>query len=163
MNVYLIIGNANTGKTTVVKRISGIPGKFKNPEEHKLNDFRFSITTVSGEKKSVLLQTYDSLQELYITPEEFYELISKKKTPPQNILVCLRKKGTTIKKHKLPNAITYLEYFRNKGWNIEKVAFMSSEEGKCFPYEQSKTIVNDRKTPVDELAKLVKKHFGWSV
>ena len=163
MNVYLIIGDANMGKTSVVRKLSGFYEKFETLEEHKLNDLRFNVTTLSGEKRSVLLQTYDSLQELLITPEEIYELISKKKVPPQNILVCLRRKGTTIKKHKLPNAITYLEYFRNKGWNIEKVAFMSLEEGKSFPYEQSKTIVNDRKTPIDKLAELVKKHFGWSV
>ena len=125
MNVYLIIGNANTGKTTVVKRISGIPGKFKNPEEHKLNDFRFSITTVSGEKKSVLLQTYDSLQELYITPEEFYELISKKKTPPQNILVCLRKKGTTIK--------IYCYYWTMLQYEtLSKIKKRIAEYGTCF-------------------------------
>ena len=162
MNVYLIVGNAKTGKTSVVRELSGFYEKFKTIEEHVLNDYRFSVTTLFGEKRSILLQTYDSLQELLITPEEFYELISKKKVPPQNILVCLRRKGTTIKKQKLPNAITYLEYFKSKGWNIEKIAFMSLEEGKSFPYEQSKTIVNDRKISIDKLTKLVKKHFGWN-
>ncbi|WP_405331839.1 hypothetical protein [Fibrobacter sp.] len=164
MNVYIIVGESNFGKTTVLRHLMAFAHNCKI-SSHDINER--TIRTINGNDIDVGLQSDSALQEQnvsYVDYESYINGLSKK---PQNIILALREKGGKIGKKKTGwDAVDYIAHFVKIGWNVVAVAALdasgSMNYGLTNPVWQSiQSINNGSYVPSNKVADDVRKLFGW--
>lgn len=146
MDVYVIVGEQYSGKSSVTRCLTGSARS------------RTRLITTTSNSVRVYVHLI-SLQEERTTPEEFESKVSQEDCDA--VLLSLRPGPA----RGCPDADTYLGHFIGLGWNIVRVAFLG------VPVSSVTTTLNGAaihapfptvgSTPVNEVAAHVRQHFGW--
>ncbi|MBZ8141096.1 hypothetical protein CLD22_14435 [Rubrivivax gelatinosus] len=147
MDAYVLIGNPNTRKSTIVRSLTGCFNR-------SLRD----IQPVSGGPVLRLYARAGALQETRTTPEDFErELAGRRCTAT---LFCLLPLANPNDAAGLPDAQTYLEHLRGAGWRLKSIALLGQNPGglrgaamRQFPQAPTE--------PINVTAHQVRTHFGW--
>lgn len=158
INVYIILGEANMKKSSVIRCLSGIHNQGVYKIKHMNGNIQDTFIMVS------------SLQETGkgFTPSEFEEYVTNKikiKKHYDDILICLRIKEyfNPRGKRSLQKAEEYINHFSNIGWNIIKIVELK-DSNKIIPIGNmsSTLIIKDTKQKTaNDIASNVRNHFNW--
>ncbi|MBF0465957.1 MAG: hypothetical protein HQK88_13355 [Nitrospirae bacterium] len=107
MDIIAIIGNTNTGKSLTIKELTG--ASRSGPR---------SIPYINGSQHTYV--QIPALQESEMYAKDFFTEVNKHNV--SIVIVTLRTNGTTKHGNLFPDAATYLDEFKNYGWNIIGVA-----------------------------------------
>lgn len=146
MDVYVIVGEHQSGKSSVTRCLTG----------SARNRTRL-IATPSGNVRVYVHLV--SLQEEKTTPEEFESKVNQENC--EAILVSLRPDSA----RGCPDGDAYLQYFIGLGWNILRVACLGIPLSSITTSLPSSAIHEPfptvGQTPANEVAAQVREHFGW--
>jgi uncharacterized protein YceK len=145
MDAYVIIGENESGKSSVTRSLTGC---WKNGKRE--------IATTSGNVE-VYVQL-SSLQESGITAADFVNTINSQGCAA--VLLSLWPRGGYV----YPSADSYLQYFANNGWHIERVACLDVPSSAVTGLP-SGTVPTGPRIPtgaVNEVANHVRRHFRWA-
>lgn len=147
MDAFVIIGNANTRKSSVARSLTGCFNR-------SLRD----IEPASGGPARKVYVRAGALQHARTRPSDFVaEALARR---CDTVLVCLTPDPNPIDADDLPGAGAYLAQFRVAGWNVRSIAVLGQNDGgvrspvlQHFP--QAPTC------PINVTAHAVRQHFGW--
>lgn len=147
MDLYLIIGNANTRRASVVRSLTGC-----------FNRSVRDIALVSGRATLRLYARVGSLQETRTGPDDLASEVQAARCSA--VLCCVSPQASISAAQHCPAAPDYLVHFQSLGWRIRGIAVLGQNGGgvkspmlKQFP--QSGT------APINVTAAAVRRHFGW--
>jgi len=151
MDAYIIVGSANTRKSSLVRSLTGC-----------FNSNVRDILMVNGNNIKLFAKV-SSLQEAEIFAKDFVS--ETKQSGCKHVVFCLwptSKRGSRTKKT-YPDAASYFQELENAGWNIVHIAALSGsipanlspwkKKVKHFPYSTT--------APINQTAQEVRKYFGW--
>jgi len=147
MDVFLVIGNPNTRKASLVRSLTG--------------SFNRSIRDILPLGEKLPLRLYarvGTLQDTKTRPEDF--LAEVHKTRCAAVLCCLSPSAHPNFPSLYPEAHSYLSRFKAEGWRVRSIAVLGQNGGEIrspllrqFP--QATT------APINVTAHAVRAHFGW--
>lgn len=146
LNAYIIIGNANTRKASLVRSLSGC--------------FNRSVRDIvlQGDKRPQRFYArVGTLQDTRTSIEEFVQEVSRARC--ESVLFCLSP-GAKPDQPELPEATAYVAAFRKLGWRIKGIAVLGQNDGgvrapNLRQYPQAPA------TPLNLIARDVRAQFGW--
>jgi hypothetical protein len=147
MDLYLVIGNPNTRRASVIRSLSGCFNR-------SLRD----IELLSGKATLKVYARVGSLQETRTRPADFVaEVVA---TRCNAVLCCVTPSESPTAPSLYPSALAYLDHFVAQGWSIRGVAALGQNSGgvraqglEHFPQAGV--------APINVTAAAVRKHFGW--
>ncbi|EGJ10477.1 MULTISPECIES: hypothetical protein [Rubrivivax] len=147
MQAYVLIGNPNTRKSTLVRSLSGCFNR-------SLRD----IQPVSGAPAFRLYARAGALQETRTTPSDFVHEVAGRRCAA--VLFCLWPLANPVDPANMPDAGRYLEHFESAGWRLKSIAVLGQNPGgwrgaamRQFPQAPV--------DPVNLTAHQLRAHFGW--
>jgi len=147
MDAYLIIGNPNTRKSSVVRSLTGCFNR-------SVRDIQFK----GGKAPVRLYARARALQDTRTTIDEFLAEVQDSRCT--TVLCCLWPSAHPNSPGLHPDALEYLARFKSAGWRIRSVAVLGQNGGGVrgpglgqFP--QAST------APINLTAQAVRAHFGW--
>lgn len=147
MDLYLVVGNPNTRRASLVRSLTGCFNR-------SLRD----IELVSGKAPLRLYARVGSLQETKTGPQDF--VLEAQATRCGAVLCCVAPQAHLAWPEAYPAATAYLEHFRQQNWRLRAVAVLGQNGGglrspalRQFP--QAGT------APINVTAAAVRRHFGW--
>ncbi len=143
MDAYLIIGNPNTRKASLVRSLTGC--------------FNRSVRDIQLQGSKTPLRFYarvGTLQYTRTTVEDFVAEVGR--TRCQAVLFCLSPSSTDR-----PDAQAYVAGIKALGWRIKAVAVLGQDSGgvrasNLRQYPQAPT------APINATAREVRAQFGWA-
>ena len=147
MDAYILIGNANTRKTSVVRSLTGC-----------FNRSVRDIQLQSGRRPLRFYARVGSLQSTRTSLEAFLAEVARARCDA--VLFCLSPGANKTDLEEYPDASTYVEALREKGWRINGVAVLGQDGGgvraaNLRQYTQAPT------APINVTARDVRAQFGW--
>ncbi|MCM8710812.1 hypothetical protein M2651_07200 [Clostridium sp. SYSU_GA19001] len=154
VNLYVILGEANMRKSSVMRCLSGVDRKNVYKIQHANGTIKDTFVRIT------------SLQETDCTESEFVTYVTQKvKKHYDDILICLRINGLIHPKSKrqLHRAEDYINHFRSIGWNFTRIVdFQDSNNpvqlGSITP---TLTLPDTHIHSANYTASLVRSHFNW--
>lgn len=147
MDLYLVVGNPNTRRASLVRSLTGC-----------FNRSVRDIELVSGKAPLRLYARVGSLQETKTGPQDF--VLEAQATRCGAVLCCVAPQAHLAWPEAYPAATAYLEHFRQQNWRLRAVAVLGQNGGglrssalRQFP--QAGT------APINLTAAAVRRHFGW--
>ena len=147
MDAYIVIGNPNTRKSSLVRSLTGC-----------FNRSVRDILPVGAEVAVRLYARVGCLQDTRTTPKDFIAEVARWRCAA--VLCCLAPSAYANDKSLYPDAQAYLTQFKAQGWRIRSIAVLGQDRGdvrapnlRQFPHA---TI-----TPINVTARDVRQHFGW--
>lgn len=151
MDLYLLVGNTHTRKSSVARSLTGC-----------FNRSVRDIALNSGRSTLRLYARVGALQETKTTPEDFVAEVARQRCDA--VLCCLAPGalpgGPPGAPQRYPAAGDYLDHFAQAGWRLCSIAALGQNSGglrspllRHFP--QAST------DPINVTAQAVRKHFGW--
>ncbi len=147
MDAYIVIGNPNTRKSSLVRSLTGC--------------FNRSIRDILPVGEKAALRVYarvGCVQDTKTTPDEFIAEVAKARC--NAVLCCLSPSAHPNHRSLYPDAQAYLARFKTEGWRVRAIAVVGQNGGgvrspnlRQFP--QATT------TPINVTAQAVRAHFGW--
>ncbi|MEY2689741.1 MAG: hypothetical protein RL375_3940 [Pseudomonadota bacterium] len=147
MHAYVVIGNPNTRKSSVLRCLTGC--------------FNRSVRDIQLQGGTAPLRLYarvGALQESRTTADEFELEISRKRCAA--VAFCLWPSAHPLEPGTYPDAQTYLDAFRAKGWTVDAIAVLGQNAGgvkhtRLRQFPQAST------DPINLTAQQVRSLFGW--
>lgn len=147
MDLYLVVGNPNTRKASLVRSLTGC-----------FNRSVRDIELVSGRSSLRLYARVGSLQDTKTAPPDFLDEVAAARC--EAVLCCVAPNAHPAAPARFPAAPEYLDHFKAHGWRLRGIAVLGQNDGglrapslKRFP--QAGT------APINLTAAGVRKHFGW--
>ena len=147
MDLYLVVGNSNTRRASVVRSLTGC-----------FNRSQRDILPLGASKPLRVYARAGALQETKTTPQDF--IAEAGKTRCDAVLCCLSASPYSGGDNEYPDAQAYLQAFKEAGWRVRAVAVLGQNSGgiksphlRQFP--QATT------APINVTAKDVRALFGW--
>jgi len=147
MDVYIVIGNPNTRKASLVRSLTGC-----------FNRSVRDILPLGGEAPLRLYARVGTLQDNRVRPADF--IAEADKTRCAAVLCCLSPSAHANEPTLCPDAQGYLAAFKAAGWRVRAIAALGQNAGglrspllRQFP--QAGT------APINATAQAVRLHFGW--
>jgi hypothetical protein len=147
MDAYVVIGNPNTRKASLVRSLSGCFNR-------SLRD----IQPLGGKPLLRLYARVGALQDRQSGPQDFVAEVARMRCDA--VLCCLAPGAHPDHAERLPDAPGYLAVFEAAGWRVRAVAVLGQNGGgvrspnlRQFP--QAPT------APINQTARAVRAHFGW--
>jgi hypothetical protein len=147
MDAYVVIGNPNTRKSSLVRSLSGC--------------FNRSVRDIQPANGGAVISLYarvGCLQDTRTSAEDF--IAEATKTRCQAVLLCLAPSANPMHAERCPDAPAYLAQFQAAGWRIRAITVLGQNTGgvrspvlRQFP--QATT------APINVTAHGVRMHFGW--
>jgi hypothetical protein len=147
MDTYLVIGNSNTRKASVVRSLTGC--------------FNRSLRDIQLANRDAPLRLYarvGALQESKTSAADFQQEVAGRRCGA--VICCLWPSANPLDPMRFPGAEAYLEQFIAAGWTIRRIAVLGQNAGgirspllRQFP--QAST------DPINLTAQQVRMHFGW--
>jgi hypothetical protein len=148
MDAYIIIGNPNTRKASVVRSLTGC--------------FNRSVRDIMplGAKSSMRVYArVGALQETRTAPEDFLVEVGSKRC--KAVLLCLSPSARPNEPGLYPDAQGYLTLFNAAGWRIHAIAVLGQNAGGVrSPNLQQ--FIQAGIAPINVTAHAVRAHFGWA-
>jgi hypothetical protein len=152
MDAYVIIGERESGKSSVARSLTGSGWSSAGRKQARL------IATIKAIINVFVYPT--SLQEKKIKPEDFFNLVKQQQDCEAAVFSLRPRRGNGC-----DDADTYLRYFIGQGWNIIRVACLGTPVShiatelpngaiRAFPRITATT-------PVNEVAAQVRSYFEW--
>lgn len=163
MKVYLVIGDADMGKSSVLRHLVA----FSNGNGKSIRTK--TLATIHGTIE-IGFYGYQALQEHGTLPREFIDLINDqfKKELPDNLILALRLSATkkTSKVQACPDAEEYIKAFIAEGWEIQSAVLDNSGKETYPKHWNAKSVLSRPPKPQDpvptnKVANDVRKHFAW--
>ncbi len=147
MDAYIIIGNTNTRKASLIRSLTGC--------------FNRSVRDIllQGDKRPQRFYArVGTLQDTRTTIEQFAAEVMRSRCDAA--VFCLSPNANKTDQLDLPDAQTYVAAFRKLGWRIKGIAVLGQNDGGlCAPnlrqYPQAPA------APVNVTARDVRAQFGW--
>lgn len=146
MEAYVIIGDANTRKSSVLRSLTGC-----------FNRSNRDIAIATGS----ILQIYarvSSLQESETTPSDFIAEVSG--TGQKSVVFCLWQLPNPKDPLLYPDANSYIAALSAVGWKFHAAAVLGSASLACS-VPNTAHFRNVLAQPINVSAQLVRAHFGW--
>lgn len=147
MDLYVIVGNAHTRKSSVMRSLTGCFNR-------SLRD----IQTSDGRAPIRLYVRVGALQETRCTAEELAAEVQRHR--PQAVLCGLWPSDHPHEPRRYPGAVQYLAAFDALGWRRRAVAVLGQNAAglrgaklMAFPLAPTQ--------PINVTAHAVRQHFGW--
>ena len=147
MDLYLLVGNTHTRKSSVARSLTGC-----------FNRSVRDIALSSGRSTLRLYARVGALQETKTAPEDFVREATRQRCDA--VLCCLAPGALPGAPQQYPEADEYLDHFAQAGWRLCGIAALGQNSGglrspllRHFP--QAGT------DPINATAQAVRKHFGW--
>lgn len=166
VRLWTIIGEANTGKSTTVKELAGLPAT---------GAATFKYVPLSGGGLLNIYAKRMAWQENKKTPEQSVEeikdkcgrLVGPKRHKPFyiNVLSVLRFEAITHPDGTVcPSAYEYLRHWADAGWSIESLVLLSPGIGARDSYGTLGVPfveVDSAALAIPDMVDRVRAHFGW--
>ena len=143
MDVYLIIGDANTGKSSLIRCLTGCA---------QYNARKIALT--NGGTLTVQV-SISSLQESSISPSAFIQQITSLADCNAVLVPLWEHSGNGY-----PAASQYITAFQQAGWPIVKTALLNSQTPPTN-YPQCKAFTGVTSKPINITSAAVRQHFEW--
>lgn len=147
MDAYILIGNPNTRKASLVRSLTGC--------------FNRSVRDILPKDSTTAMRLYarvGCLQDTRTTPEDFMAEASK--TRSSAVLCCLLPNAYPDAPALYPDAPAYLAAFKAAGWRVRAIAVLGQNGGgiramslRQFPLAPT--------APINVTAHAIRTHFGW--
>jgi hypothetical protein len=146
VNVYLLMGDRNTRKSSSVRCLTGLYKK----------DTR-KIELVNKEEIEIFAML-QALQEAKVHPDVFIKLVKKEKY--SNVLVPLR----IERANRCPAGSEYVKKFLDEGWNVKPIIVLGTDR---LPYQLASNIVpeyikDSADKPNNRNVKKIRSKWGWT-
>jgi hypothetical protein len=147
MHAYILIGNQNTRKASVVRSLTGC--------------FNRSLRDIQLAAGGPLVKVYarvGSLQESKTSAEVFQTEVAGKRCAA--VIFCLWPSANPLEPTQYPDAASYIDHFQAAGWQVKKIAVLGQSAGglKSVHLRQFPQASTD---PINVTAQQVRHHFGW--
>jgi hypothetical protein len=147
MDAYIVIGNPNTRKASLVRSLTGC-----------FNRSVRDILPLGGKQALRLYARIGSLQDTRAGPEDFVAEVARARC--NAVLCCLAPTANPDHAERYPDAPAYLEAFKAAGWRIRAVAVLGQNGGGArsphlMQFPQAPI------APINQTARAVRLHFGW--
>jgi hypothetical protein len=147
MDAYIVIGNPNTRKASVVRCLTGCFNR-------SIRDIR----PVGAKSALRLYARIGCLQDTKTTADGFFDEVAR--TRCTAVLCCLAPSANPVHAGLYPDAPAYLARFKAAGWKLRAIAVLGQNGGgvrssvmRQFPLAST--------TPINVTAAAVRQHFGW--
>ncbi|HMO45190.1 MAG TPA: hypothetical protein PKB14_04085 [Rubrivivax sp.] len=147
MDAYLVIGNPNTRKASLVRCLSGC-----------FNRSVRDIQPLDGKPALRLYARVGTLQDTRSGPEDFIAETMRMRCSA--VLCCLSPSANPDHAERYPDAAAYVAAFEAAGWRLRAIAVLGQNGGgvrspKLLQFPQAPV------APVNHTARAVRAHFGW--
>jgi len=147
MDAYIVIGNPNTRKSSLVRSLTGC--------------FNRSIRDVLRVGDKTALRLYarvGCLQDTKTSPEAFVAEVQRARCAA--VLCCLAPSAHSVEAEAFPDAQAYLSYFTGQGWTVRAIAVLGQNGGEVRS-PQLRQFPQAPTAPINLTAQAVRAHFGW--
>ena len=147
MDAYILIGNANTRKTSVVRSLTGC--------------FNRSVRDIQLQSSKRPLRFYARVGTLQITRtsiEDFIQEVTRSRC--EAVVFCLSPNAHTTDLETFPDAASYVAALRERGWHIKAVAVLGQDGGGVRAPNLRQYILAPTQ-PINVTARDVRAQFGW--
>lgn len=146
MNAYVIIGDANTRKSSILRCLTGC-----------FNRSDRDILLSSGRQIRVYARV-SSLQESKTTPQDFLKEVRLRGC--SDVVFCLWPDANPKAPGRFPDSDSYIKFFRQAGWVFKGAAILGNT--RIAPGVKNVCRVPSVRTqPINVSAQLVRTQFGW--
>jgi hypothetical protein len=147
MDAYIVIGNPNTRKASVVRSLTGC-----------FNRSVRDIQPLDGKTPLRLYARVGSLQDTRSGPEDFIAEVARARC--NALLCCLAPSANPDHAERYPDAMAYLAAFKAAGWRIRAIAGLGQNGGgvrspNLLQFPQAPV------APINQTARAVRAHFSW--
>jgi hypothetical protein len=144
MDVYLIIGEYATGKSSLMRCLTGS----KQMEVKKLMMLTQNIINAYVFVRSA--------QEKGMQPQAVINEVMQHPQKPNAVVATLRKNAV----NKCPDAISYITAFQNAGWNIQKTVLLDFQANNPA-YINPRILSHVNQQPINVPAQVIRTHFAF--
>jgi hypothetical protein len=147
MDAYIIIGNRNTRKASLVRSLTGC--------------FNRSVRDILTKQSTSALRVYarvGALQETKTRPEDFLSEFAKSRCAA--VLCCLLPSAHPNDPAEYPDAQEYIRQFKADGWRIRSIAVLGQNAGGIRSPDL-RQFAQASVSPINVTASAVRAHFGW--
>ena len=147
MDAYIVVGNPNTRKASVVRSLTGC-----------FNRSVRDIQPLGGKAALRLYARVGTLQDSKASPADFIAEAARMRCGA--VLCCLAPSANPDHPDRLPDAQAYLAAFKTAGWRICSIAVLGQNGGgvrspHLLQFPQAPI------APINQTARAVRTHFGW--
>ncbi|EMB36245.1 hypothetical protein KP612_06185 [Treponema denticola] len=143
MDVYIIIGNSDQRKSSVIRCLTGV-AQIKT----------IQITTIQKKIIDVYV-SIKSLQESKTLPKNFIQSVNQNSV--KAVFIPLWENGN----NNFPDASVYIKEFKQAGWTINKVAHFGVKLPSQNYTNSDICVPNSNVYPSNQTASTVRTYFGW--
>ena len=147
MELYLVVGNSNTRRASVVRSLTGCFNR-------SLRD----ILPLTATKPLRVYARVGALQETRTTAQDFIAEVAKVRCDA--VLCCLSASAYASGPGEYPDAQAYLAAFEAAGWRVRSVAVLGQNSGG-IKSPQMRQFPQATTAPINVTAKDVRALFGW--
>lgn len=147
MDAYILIGNANTRKTSVVRSLTGC-----------FNRSVRDIQLQDGKRPHRFYARVGTLQITRTSIEDFVQEVNRARC--EAVIFCLSPTANRTDLEEYPDAQTYVAALRERGWRIKGVAVLGQDGGGVRATNLRQYILAPT-APVNVTARDVRAQFGW--
>ena len=147
MDAYILIGNANNRKTSIVRSLSGC-----------FNRNVRDIQLQSSKRPVRFYARVGALQSTRTTVVEFVNEVERARC--EAVLFCLSPSAHKTDLLEYPDAQTYVAALRERGWRIKAVAVLG-QDGGGVRVPNLRQHIQAPTAPVNVTARDVRAQFGW--
>ncbi len=150
MDAYVIIGNPNTRKSTLIRCLTGAYNRNKR-----------NIMLNSGEEIIVYART-TSLQSIHTTCDDFIKEVQQTSLTKQDaVLFSLWPKAHPANNVMYPDALTYLDMLNMEDFSIKKIVVLHSEYSATFKQYNTLILSDVTCQPINKSASKIRSFFNW--
>jgi hypothetical protein len=146
MKAYVVIGEAQTRKSTLVRCLTGCASRGVR-----------QILTRDGDEL-VLYARVLALQESGTSAQDF--IAEARASGCKQTLFCLWPGQKQSRGKSYPSADTHIREFRQAGWQIHRIAVLG-EPAISLPWRQMAQFADVNAVPINLTAARVRDYFGW--
>ena len=147
MDAYLLIGNANTRKTSIVRSLAGCYNR-------SVRDIQ-----LQGDPRTVRFYArVGALQSSRTTVEEFVAEVARARC--EAVLFCLTPSAHKTDLLEYPDAQSYVAALRERGWRMQAVAVLG-QDGGGVQAPNLRQYIQAPTAPINLTARDVRAQFGW--
>jgi len=147
MDAYIIIGNRNTRKASLVRSLTGCVSR-------SVRDIQLQ----AAKKPQRFYVRVGTLQDTRVTVEQFIAEVSRSRA--EAVLFCLSPDPYKTDTTEFPGAQAYLTALRERGWRIQAVAVLGQNTGGISA-NNLRQYITAPTAPVNVTARDVRAQFGW--
>lgn len=147
MDAYILIGNANTRKTSIVRSLTGC-----------FNRSVRDIQLQSDKRPQRFYARVGALQATRTNLESFLAEVTRARC--EAVLFCLSPGANKTDLEEYPDAATYVTALRELGWRIKGVAVLG-QNGGAVQAPNSRQYIQAPTAPVNLTARDIRAQFGW--